>query len=295
MEPSSQYPDAQDDPAAALAAVQARLATATFGRTAASQWLGVVDSTNRVAREAAAAGAPEGTLVVAEQQSAGRGRRGRGWVAPYGSSLLLSLLLRPPRATPLGLLPFVAAVALAETVAAQTGLALALKWPNDLLLDGLKVGGILAESEWAGGGPATVVVGVGVNVNTTAADLAALDIPATSLAVALGRPVDRMALLAEFLVRWEAGEQARRAGRSPLPAWRRYAALLGQPVTVYPATGDPWPAVALDVTDEGALRVRDAHGCERLVHAADVSIRATGAPTPDRLPPLAEPPPRGHP
>jgi BirA family biotin operon repressor/biotin-[acetyl-CoA-carboxylase] ligase len=261
-----------------LAQLQQHLTTTTFGRSPESRWLGSVDSTNRVAREAAGAGAPEGTLIAAEEQVAGRGRLGRRWQAPTGSSLLVSLVLRPPAGVQHALLPFVAAVALAEAVEAELGLSLNFKWPNDLLLAGAKCGGILAEGEWIGNQLAFVVVGVGLNVNTSAADLAQLDLPATSLALALDRPIDRIALLSAWLARWEHGTQAFYAGHSPLPAWRGRTPLLGQEVMIYPATGQAWSALALDIQDDGALRVRTPDGSEQTVHAADVSVRPTSLP-----------------
>ena len=146
------------------------------------------------------ADAPEGALVVAEEQTAGRGRLGRRWLAPAGTSLLCSLQLRPAVAPEhLPELTGLASHACAEAIAALTKLEPELKFPNDVLVAGRKVAGILAEAR-----EERVVLGVGVNVNVTAEELPrALERPATSLLVETGREVDRAALLVELLARLE--------------------------------------------------------------------------------------------
>ena len=145
-------------------------------------------------------GAPEGALVAADEQTAGRGRLGRNWLAPAGTSLLCSLQLLP--AMPPERLPeltVVAARACAEAIAALTRLEPELKFPNDLLVGGRKVAGILAEAR-----EQRVVLGIGVNVNVPAEELPQeVDRPATSLLVETGRELDRAELLAELLERLE--------------------------------------------------------------------------------------------
>jgi BirA family transcriptional regulator, biotin operon repressor / biotin---[acetyl-CoA-carboxylase] ligase len=144
--------------------------------------------------------APEGALVVAEEQTAGRGRLGRRWLAPAGTSLLCSLQLRPTVDTErLPELTGVAARACAEAIAALTGLEPALKFPNDVLVHGRKVAGILAEAR-----EGRIVLGIGINVNVTADELPQdVDRAATSLLVESGREHDRAELLAELLERLE--------------------------------------------------------------------------------------------
>jgi BirA family biotin operon repressor/biotin-[acetyl-CoA-carboxylase] ligase len=144
--------------------------------------------------------APEGALVVAEEQTAGRGRLGRRWLAPAGTSLLCSLQLRPTVDTErLPELTGVAARACAEAIAALTGLEPALKFPNDVLVHGRKVAGILAEAR-----EGRIVLGIGINVNVTADELPQdVDRAATSLLVESGREHDRVELLAELLERLE--------------------------------------------------------------------------------------------
>ena len=144
--------------------------------------------------------APEGTLVAADEQTAGRGRLGRRWLAPAGSSLLCSLQLRPT--VPSERLPELTVVAsrgCAEAIAALTQLEPELKFPNDLLVGGRKLAGILAEAR-----EGRVVLGIGVNVNLAAEQLPQeVDLPATSLLVETGRELDRAELLAELLHRLE--------------------------------------------------------------------------------------------
>jgi BirA family biotin operon repressor/biotin-[acetyl-CoA-carboxylase] ligase len=146
------------------------------------------------------ADAPEGALVVAEEQTAGRGRLGRRWLAPAGTSLLCSLQLRPAVAPEhLPELTGVASHACAEAIAALTKLEPELKFPNDVLVTGRKVAGILAEAR-----EERVVLGLGVNVNVAAEELPpALERPATSLLVETGDDVDRVGLLVELLERLE--------------------------------------------------------------------------------------------
>jgi BirA family biotin operon repressor/biotin-[acetyl-CoA-carboxylase] ligase len=149
--------------------------------------------------------APEGALAVADEQTAGRGRLGRRWVAPGGTSLLCSLQLRPAIASErLPELTIVASRACAEAIAALTGLEPELKFPNDLLVNGRKLAGILAEAR-----EGRVVLGIGVNVNLAAEQLPQeVDRLATSLLVETGRELDRAELLAELLERLEGRYEA---------------------------------------------------------------------------------------
>ncbi|TMK77084.1 MAG: biotin--[acetyl-CoA-carboxylase] ligase [Actinobacteria bacterium] len=142
----------------------------------------------------------EGAVAVAEEQTEGRGRLGRQWLSPPRVSVLCSILLEPPVATPqLPELSLIAGEACAEAIAAVTGLEPEIKLPNDLLLGGRKAAGILAESR-----DGRVVLGTGINVNITEEELPKeVDRPATSLLVESGEPVDRVELLVELLERLE--------------------------------------------------------------------------------------------
>lgn len=122
-----------------------------------------VGSTNDVARALAEAGAPTGAVVLADEQTRGRGRRGRSWVSAPGHSLLVSFVLRPDGPVT-GVLPLRVGMAVGRAIEAETGITPGIKWPNDLVLDGRKVGGVLCESASAGGRTAFVIVGIGLNV-----------------------------------------------------------------------------------------------------------------------------------
>jgi BirA family biotin operon repressor/biotin-[acetyl-CoA-carboxylase] ligase len=176
-----------------------------------------IGSTNAALAAAAAGeeGAPEGTVLVAEHQVAGRGRLDRTWTSPPRAGLTVSFLLRPDvPAARRGWLPLLTGVALAEAVGEVSGVRSSLKWPNDLLaLDGRKLAGILAESGGSPGHPA-VVVGVGLNVSTTADELPET---ATSLSRVTGATVDRAPVLLAFL-------------RAVERRYRRWTAALGDPV-----------------------------------------------------------------
>jgi BirA family transcriptional regulator, biotin operon repressor / biotin---[acetyl-CoA-carboxylase] ligase len=152
-------------------------------------------STQRLLEDAA-----EGAVAVAEEQTEGRGRLGRSWQARPGTSVLVSLLLAPPvAAARLPELTLVAGEACAEAITAVTGLASTIKLPNDVLVDGRKVAGVLAEAR-----EGRVVLGIGINVNTSADELPAETVtPAGSLSLASGREISRAELLAEVLLRLE--------------------------------------------------------------------------------------------
>ncbi len=220
--------------------------------------LGEVDSTQTEARRLADAGAPEGTVVRAEHQTRGRGRLGRDWVDERGSALLISIVLRPAvEVSRLAQLSLVAGIAVAEALGETSGLPVAVTWPNDLLIRGLKVGGILAESSIGADGVAVVILGIGININQTrfAGDLEGR---ATSLAREGARPFDRECLLTAVLERLEAWYRRWVAeGFGPVrEAWRRGSATLGRRVAV----GDGIEGVAEDLGEDGALLVRTEAG-----------------------------------
>ncbi|MCS7002002.1 MAG: biotin--[acetyl-CoA-carboxylase] ligase [Dehalococcoidia bacterium] len=241
--------------------------------------LSTVTSTMDVAQQEAAAGAPDGTVVVAEEQTEGRGRFGRAWRAPFGSSLLMTALLRPT----LEALPALSIWA-AEGVArgvdhtlAALGVPahpVALKWPNDLLLDGKKFGGVLIETRVLGE-ETVAFLGVGVNVNFDPATAPGVPADATSLALAVGGPVDRSALLAHILRCLDATYRslADPDGRARVvAAWRARLVTLGRSVTV--RMGDrEFVGVAEDVDATGALFLRLADGHRLTVTAGEVTLR----------------------
>ncbi|HWI60597.1 MAG TPA: biotin--[acetyl-CoA-carboxylase] ligase [Symbiobacteriaceae bacterium] len=262
------------------------LTTRTFGRT--YEYRESVGSTNDVAKQMARAGAPEGLLVVADEQTAGKGRLGRAWTTPKGTALAMSLLLRPqlpptqaPRVT------LVAAVAVAEAVRAVTGLPVGIKWPNDLQLAGRKFCGILTEMEAEIERVNFVVCGMGMNVNLPREVLPAeFRESATSLMAEQGAPLARAPLIQAIMSRFEAVYADLIAGRfdAVLDRWRKLSITLGQPVRVLSVSGDPTlEGVAEAVDEDGALLVREsATGKLHRVVAGEVSLRPATAPTPAR-------------
>jgi BirA family biotin operon repressor/biotin-[acetyl-CoA-carboxylase] ligase len=228
-----------------------------------------VASTMPLAHELAAAGAADGTALVAEEQTAGRGRRGRAWAAPKGSAILCSLICRPPlRPDDLFLLTAAVSVGLCTGIERVTGLRPRVKWPNDLLLDGRKLAGVLCESRFAGTGLAHAIVGFGLNVNLQAADFPHVPgaVPPTSLALALGRPVDRLELLRAILeeidaaydLLWQGDLDRVRAD------WQSRLAGLGEAIRVVTEQGTVvGDFIGVDRT--GALLLRTGGQTERIL------------------------------
>jgi BirA family biotin operon repressor/biotin-[acetyl-CoA-carboxylase] ligase len=254
-------------------AVLPALATRWLGRE--YLWLDACSSTSDVAAERGRGGAKEGLVVVADTQGGGRGRLGRSWHSPAGQNLYLSVLLRPAR-PPLQIPPLtlLAGAVVAETVA-SLGLRPRLKWPNDVLLEtdsgARKVAGILTEMATDGDRVVQVVLGIGINVNTTAfpADLSST---ATSLAQALGRAVDRAAVLVALLARLETAYQQFQA-QGPAAAvalWEPHAAL-GTRYRVKTGGTDEIVGVTLGLDGDGALRLRDDQGRVHRVVSGEVA------------------------
>ncbi|MGH2453985.1 MAG: biotin--[acetyl-CoA-carboxylase] ligase [bacterium] len=228
-------------------------------------------STNDLLRELAAQGAREGTVVVAREQSAGRGRRGRAWLSPPGG-LWCSLLLRPPDPSD-GRIALAAAVGAAEGIRTVCGISVGLKWPNDLMLGRGKVGGILVESV-----PPAVILGVGINVNVDPATFPArIAGGAASLAAVLHYPVDLEGVLVAVLAGIDAAYGMLRAGRAAelLQRWRRFSVTLGRPVRIDDGAGLV-EGLAIDVDADGALLVEATGGKRTRVIAGDVTMLDVG-------------------
>jgi BirA family biotin operon repressor/biotin-[acetyl-CoA-carboxylase] ligase len=211
-------------------------------------------------------------VVIAEKQTAGRGRLGRSWQANPGENLTFSIVLRPgPAKGSVNLLPLLVAVAVADAVQVLTGLSPRCKWPNDLLLGEKKFAGILLEGALKDDALDYVVVGVGVNVNQTdfSADLADR---ATSLRLAAGGTVDREELFKLILERVEDLYLGTRAGgfSGILPLWHARSAMTGQTVSVQ--AGDAiLTGIVTGVSPEGGL-ILNANGSEQTVYAGDVTV-----------------------
>lgn len=234
------------------------------------------ESTNDCIRELAAAGAKEGTLAVAEQQHAGRGRRGRAWEAPAGEGIWMSLLLRPQiRPMQASVLTLLAGLAISEAIETETGLHAGIKWPNDVLLNGKKLVGILTEMDCDMERIHSVTLGIGINVQTEAFS-AELEEIATSLFLESGKRFDRAVLAGAVLRAFEALYEAfLTAGGSFAPFRERYCERslnIGKEVLVMGA--ETYAADALDITPEGELLVRRKDtGKTEVVFSGEVSIR----------------------
>lgn len=238
--------------------------------------LSCVDSTNTYLKNAALHGAAEGTVVVADAQSAGRGRLGRSFQSPAGKGVYLSVLLRPSM-PPERLLPVTAltAVAVCRALREVCGAEAEIKWPNDVLLDRRKIAGILTEAVMPQEGKTCLVIGIGINVAQTAEDfspeVAAL---ATSLRMQ-GKEISRETLVPPLLARLDEMYEALRSGNLQpwLAEYRRRCATLGKPVRLRNLAGGEETARAEAVDEQFGLVVRTAEGTVKTVRGGEVSVR----------------------
>ncbi|AWB07926.1 biotin--[acetyl-CoA-carboxylase] ligase (plasmid) [Azospirillum humicireducens] len=252
-----------------------------------------LDSTNRRLVELGRAGAGHGTILIARDQTAGRGKGERGWFSAPDGSLCLSVLVRTGRGLrEAAQLPLLAAVALREAILAETGVAAGVKWPNDLLAGGRKICGILAEAACDGDGDLDfVVIGMGINLAIPEAGFPEnLRQGAVSLATLSGRPVDRDGLVASLAMLLD-GWVKRWEGQG-LPAfaeaWTAHALHLGHVVRLTDGDEDIC-ATLIGLAADGALRICDAAGTVRDVHSGEIQSGETGlfppvAPIPSQLP-----------
>lgn len=230
-------------------------------------------STNDDLRAAAAEGAPDGSVLVADHQSAGHGRRGRTWAAPPGTSLLVSILLRPElEPDDLHLLATAVGVAAAEAVDEELAVTVGLKWPNDLVAmteaGERKLGGILAETTWSGDHLDAVVIGLGLNADWPEPVPDELDGIAVALTHLTDEPVDRGDLLVTLLLRLEA-ILADPEHAALLERWHHLTTTVGRDVRVELASGAVIVGRAVALTDGGRLVVETADGRQE-VTAGDV-------------------------
>ena len=255
-------------------ALSAKLDTQILGQPL--HFFPTIDSTNTYAAHLAREGAPEGTTVIADSQSGGKGRLGRSWVSPPNVNLYLSVLLRPPVSTAVApQLNLLAAIAVADAIRETTRLSPAIKWPNDVLVADKKVCGILAEMQSDTGGLRAVIVGIGVNIN---APLSAfpeeLRDKASSLLIAGGQTIDRSTFTASLLTHLEKSYVLwLQEGFSTLHShWERYAAhLLGTRISVAALEGTVVGTV-LGLDQDGALLVQGDNGEQHRLLAGDVTV-----------------------
>ena len=232
-------------------------------------------STNDEAMRLALAGAEAFTAVVAERQSAGRGRNGHEWVSPEGVGLYASVVLRPRVETEtLPVMTLLAGIAATEAIILLTDLPAKIKWPNDVLVNGKKVAGLLCEADLAYADGPIVIAGLGVNVNTPPQMFPIRSLyPATSLMAESGRCHERDALLDLWIerLRYWMGVLENNGTPDVLEAWRALDALAGEALCVALPDGSSVAGREEGVTDDGALLLRLADGSLFHVIAGDVS------------------------
>jgi BirA family biotin operon repressor/biotin-[acetyl-CoA-carboxylase] ligase len=223
-----------------------------------------------LARDAARHGAPEGTVALADAQTAGRGRLGRSWVTPPALNLASTLILRPP-ANVVRALSMVTPLAIAGAVEEHAGVRCDIKWPNDVQVEGKKLAGILIETELDADQP-FVLVGAGINVNFDPRDHEEIRDIATSLLAATGHAHDREALLAAYLLHFEQLYSAAKSGESMRERWRDRLVTLSQRVTAT-TPGGVTEGIAEDVDTDGSLLIRTGDGALVAIEAGDVTLR----------------------
>ena len=230
----------------------------------------VTTSTNDIARQQALAKCPEGTAVIADRQTSGRGRLKREWVTPQGN-IVVSVVLYPARKE-LPFLTMLAALAVQCGIRKTTGLKCQLKWPNDVLINGKKVCGILLESRAAANSVDYAIIGIGINVNMKLADYPEISAIATSLADETGEEVSRAATLQNLFVEMEKLYLRLQAGESILAEWRENLVTLGKQIHVR-AGDDVFEGIAEAVAEDGSLLLRCADGRSMTFTAGDVTLK----------------------
>lgn len=238
-----------------------------------------LDSTNRLAKELGANGAPEGTLVLCEEQTAGRGRMGRRWLSPRYANLLFSVLLRPKIPPDKAfMLTMILALGAIEAMGERYALKAKIKWPNDLYVGRKKLGGILTEFSTWKESVEYVVLGLGLNVNWRPEDEEGMLYPATSILVETGGRISRGDLLVRILEKLESSYGMMLSGELQgfYKRWNEESMLVNKRVKVR-ASGEMICGKALRIDTEGALIIEDEQGQERKIVCGDVSVREISA------------------
>ncbi|MBU4389186.1 MAG: biotin--[acetyl-CoA-carboxylase] ligase [Proteobacteria bacterium] len=250
------------------------LCTKVFGKKNII-FLNETDSTNTRAKELAAQGAPEGTLVIAEKQTEGRGRRGRSWFSPPGGGIYFSLILRPvisPGETPK--ITLMTAVVLAETLISLMKLKLRIKWPNDILVNGKKLAGILTEISTEMDAVNYIIVGLGLNVNTQFEQFPQ-DIKgnATSILIENGKQFPRVKLIQHYLKLYEIYyDMFKNNDFEPImKRWRELADIIGKQIRV-DVIGKTHIGKVVDVDNDGVLILKDDQGRLQRIFSGDVTL-----------------------
>lgn len=251
--------------------IKENLSTKVFGKEV--YFFETIDSTNAFSKSLSQEKGPHGTVVVADEQTAGRGRLQRNWSSVKGENLLFSLILYPDLDNEkISLLPFAGALAVTDAIDSVTGLSATCKWPNDVLINGKKVCGMLLESSIENSSPRKVILGIGVNVNQTEFT-DELKYKATSLKIECGIDVDRnrllQAILEELENRYE--QLSKFPSQQLLHDWKMKALLFGKRIVVLESEFS-FEATAIDVAEDGSLIIQTEDGEKKNIFSGDVSL-----------------------
>ena len=240
-------------------------------------WFDTIDSTNTLAKRLAAEGAPQGTVLIADRQTGGRGRRGRSFHSPGGCGIYMSVILRPSCSpTELMHLTCAAAVAMCDALETSAGIRPGIKWTNDLVCGKRKIAGILTELGLRPDGITDyAIIGIGINCCQTEADFPEdIRSMAGSLYSVTGRVIDRAAVAAAMLKALHRMNERLLTGKAEIMEhYRADCVTLGKEISVVKADGIPRHATALDIDEEGALIVKFPDGRTETVNSGEVSIR----------------------
>jgi len=254
------------------ASIKKGLQTSFFGQEVF--FLPSTTSTNRIAKEAAQKGMQEGTLIITNQQTEGRGRFDRTWWSSPGKDLLFSLIFRPPlKASQTFRLTLLSSLAVAEGIRQETGLDALIKWPNDVYIEGKKVSGILSESGIHNEHLEYVIVGIGINVNSTPSTNPEIEERATSISMELGKNFPRLTLLTVILELIERYYRSLQKGGFHFlkKRWDALSLITHKKVMVE-SQGCMHEGTAESVDDDGFLLLLDHTGTKRRIVSGDVSL-----------------------
>ena len=237
-----------------------------------------VSSTNYVAKLMALSGAPEGTIVMSMSQTSGMGRMKRQWACPSGKGILMSMVLRPEiQVQFVPQLTLLCAVVVAETIRKVTGCEVGIKWPNDILISGKKVCGILAQSDFSKDASGYVILGVGININQNINQLPPdCRETSTSLSLEQGQNISRSRVLKQFIITWDEHFKGFLEGGHPYlrKKWIENNVTLGRNVTINKEI-NPVNGIAVDISERGGLIVSLSDGSREEFLAEDLSLGRT--------------------
>jgi BirA family transcriptional regulator, biotin operon repressor / biotin---[acetyl-CoA-carboxylase] ligase len=234
-----------------------------------------IDSTNIAAKDLAIKGASEGTVVIAEEQTAGKGRLDRKWLSQSHKNLLFTILLRPPwGADHVFLLTMMLALSAIDEAKVMTGVDIKIKWPNDLYVGRKKLGGMLTEFSMKDGVAEYVIIGLGLNINWIPGENDGLVYPATSILAETGRTISRSELLAGMLKRFDAYYKLALSGETDFlhQRWNELSLVIGKDVEII-SSEETIKGTAISIDKTGALILKNIFGEELTILSGDVSLK----------------------